>query len=45
MSIAQSDEIINTAVCAFETLMVLMLSIVADAFETHIFMGNFYEKE
>jgi hypothetical protein len=45
MSIAKTDGIINTAVCAFVTLRVPRLSILAGAFETHIFPGNFYEKE
>src|SRR6266567_8368472 len=45
MSIAETDEIINTAVCAFATHRVLMLSMEAGAFETHMFLGNFYEKE
>ncbi len=45
ISIAETDENINTAVCAFETHQVLMLSTEADAFETHMFLGNFYEKK
>src|SRR6266567_2949380 len=44
ISIAKTDEIINTAVCAFVTYRILMLSREAGAFETHIFLGNFYEK-
>jgi len=44
-SIAETDEIVNTTICSFETLLYAWVKNIVVTNEVEVYLTNFYEKE